>query len=206
MPFVPAPNVVMVEWRCNRNGQRIENRLMIDLLTAPTLALMNQLRVDMWNWWENFHSTVLHSEVQLSEVVVTDMSVQNGNQVVYAPDTTTVGQMGGFALPNEVSMCVSLRSGARGRSARGRWYQLSVSDAQLNGTNTMSPAAPTAICGTMTQLLADITAEGFAPVIVSYQSNGVPRPGGPVYFVIQNATIVDPIVDSMRRRKPGVGS
>jgi len=206
MPFVPAPNIVMCEWRCTRNAQNIENRLMVDALTAPTPAILQGIATLAWDWWENNHANVIHTEVGLREVVTTDLSVQNGNQYTYAPDTTTVGLMGGFALPNEVSMCVSLRTGVRGRSARGRWYQLSVSDAQLNGTNTMSPAAMSAITTSVNALLTTIDNEGYAPVIVSYQSNGVPRPGGPVYFVITTASIVDPILDSMRRRKPGVGS
>jgi len=42
--------------------------------------------------------------------------------------------------------------------------------------------------------------------IVSFFSNGILRPGGPVYFPVINALVVDRVVDSMRRRKPGVGS
>lgn len=206
MPFVPAPNIVQAEWRCTRNGQNIENRMMINLLADPTLTVMNELRVVLWDWWENSHAAVLSSEVALREVVLTDMSEQNGLQVSYAPDTTTVGTLGGFDLPNEVSMCVSLRTGFRGRSARGRWYQLSITDAQLDGTNTMSATAAANITTSISALLAAIAGEGYVASIVSYVSGGVPRPGGPVYFAISGAVITDLILDSMRRRKPGVGS
>jgi hypothetical protein len=206
MPFVPAPNIVMVEWRCTRNNQQIENRLMVDALAAPTPAILQDIAQTAWDWWENNHANVISTEVNLREVVATDLSVQNGGQYTYAPDTTTVGTLGGFDLPNEVSMCVSLRTGSRGRSARGRWYSLSVTDAQLSGTNTMSPAAITALTSSINALLTTLTNAGYAAVIVSYRTNNAPRPGGPVYFVITSATIVDDVLDSMRRRKPGVGS
>jgi len=42
--------------------------------------------------------------------------------------------------------------------------------------------------------------------VVSYISNKVPRPGGPVYFPVVSFQYEDLVVDSMRRRKPGVGT
>jgi len=51
MPFVPAPNIVMVEWRCTRNNQNIENRLMVDMLNEPFVSDMQDLSVVCWNWW-----------------------------------------------------------------------------------------------------------------------------------------------------------
>jgi hypothetical protein len=179
---------------------------MVDMQSQPNLPEMNDLAQTCWNWWENNHAALLVPQVGLREVVVTSLHVQNGPQVTYAPDTTTVGTLGGFALPNEVSMCVSLRTGVRGRSARGRWYMLSISDDQLANTNEIDGAAATAMITSLNALLTAITGGGWVPVIVSYRTNNAPRPGGPVYFVITTATVVDNILDSMRRRKPGVGS
>jgi len=57
------------------------------------------------------------------------------------------------------------------------------------------------------QILIDTLAGAGSPmVIVSYINNKAPRVGGPVYFQVLTALIVDSIVDSMRKRKPGVGT
>lgn len=206
MPFVAAPNIAMIEWRCSRNGQNIENRLMVDMLEEPTAGSLSPLSVLAWNWWENDHATLLSSEVNIREVVCTSLHTQNGPQVTYAPDSTTFGLVGGFELPNEVSLCVSLRSGARGRSARGRWYMLSLTDGQMAGTNDVTAAHATACAVSLTNLITTLTGAGLLPVVVSYRTNNAPRPGGPVYFPITTALVVDTIVDSMKRRKPGVGT
>lgn len=206
MAFVPAPNIIQVEFRCLRNGQQVENRVMVNALTAPTPAILEDVAIEAWNWWENLHAPVLPADVNLREVVTTDMSVQNGAQFTYAPDTTTVGGLGGFALPNEVSLCVSLRSGVRGRSARGRWFMLGLTDAVITGTNSVTPAHASNCAASLNALRTAIEGLGYVIVIVSYITNLEPRPGGPVYFVVTNALVVDNVVDSQRRRKPGIGS
>jgi len=148
----------------------------------------------------------LSTGVGLREVVLTSLHEQNGAQVTYAPDATTTGDLTGVALPNEVSFCVSLRTGNRGRSARGRWYWLSVNQSQMVDDNNLTTQALGDLPGDMNALMAAIEAISFMPVIVSYRTNNAPRVGGPVYFPITNCTAVDSTVDSMKRRKPGVGS
>lgn len=206
MAFVPAPNIAQVEWRCTRNGQQIENRLMVNMLADPTSNMLTALAVTMWDWWENIHAPHISDEVLLREVVVTYLGVANGLQVTYAPDTTTTGVLTVGALPNESAFCVSLRSGLRGRSARGRWYTVSVVFDQMVDANFLTSTAVSDFVADLNALLTEITNSGYLPVIVSYRTNNAPRVGGPVYFIITNATAVDAGVDSMRRRKPGVGS
>lgn len=206
MPFVPAPNICMVEWRCTRNAQNIENRLMVNMLNEPTPNVMSDLSVVCWDWWENDHAEHLSVGVNLRAVVVTSLHVENGPQITYAPDTTTTGDLVGVSLPNEVAFCISLRTPSRGRSARGRWYTVSVNQSQMVDDNNLTAQAVGDFPGDLNALMISIGALSFVPSIVSYISNGVPRPGGPVYFPITNCTAVDAGVDSMRRRKPGVGS
>jgi hypothetical protein len=134
------------------------------------------------------------------------MSAADGDQVTYAPDTTTTGERTSTSLPNEVAVCVSLRTSARGRSARGRFYALSVCNDQMVDNNNLSVVAAGQYVSVVGNLLTRITDAGYQATIVSYRSNNAPRPGGPVYYPITGATLVDNIVDSQRRRKPGVGS
>jgi hypothetical protein len=206
MAFIPAPNVVQVEMRALRNAQNIENRIMIDVLTPPTPTILEQVATICWDWWELMYAIVLSNGVLLRETVATDQSELNGGQFTYAPDTTTTGLRTGLAFPNEVAVCISLRTGSRGRSARGRLYTLSVSANQMVDENNLSSVAAAEIASVGNDLITRITAAGYLPVIVSYVSNKVPRPGGPVYFPITSAVLVDNQVDSMKRRKPGIGN
>ena len=205
MAFVPAPNIVMCEARATMDGQQVENRFMCHSPTAINSAKLEDVAVAVWDWWELTYAGVLTSNVLLREVVATDMGEQNGEQFTYAPDSTTTGTFGGAPLPNEVSLCISLRTGVRGRSARGRYYQLCVGEEGRGSTNTVSTTYAAA-CVAAGQALITALA-GIAPLtIVSYRANNAPRPGGPVYFEVTSAILVDNVLDSMRSRKPGVGT
>jgi len=205
MPFVPAPNIIQIEMRAVRNGAQVENRIMYDMLAPVTPTNLQDVAIAAWNWWENDYADFLSASVNLKEVVCTDLTVHEGAQYTYAPDTTTVGGIVGLALPNEAAFCVSLRTGHRGRSARGRFYTLSVVFDQMADDNFLEPTAAENFRASVGRLMVNLTAEGGLPVIVSYITNNAPRPGGPVYFPITNVTVVDNEIDSMKSRKPGVG-
>ena len=118
MPFVPAPNIVMIEWRYTLFSQQCENRLHVNHFGDPGPTELLGYATTAWNWWENTYAPTVVDDCTLREVVATDIGVQNGEQVVYAPDTTTTGGNLTAPLPNETSYCISLRSSSRGRSAR----------------------------------------------------------------------------------------
>jgi len=206
MTFIPAPNIIMAELRAIRNGQKIENRFHFNNQAAVTPASLATVAQMVWDWAELTYLPLQSSEVTLSSVVTTDLTTLNGAQATYAPDATTVGGVGGFALPNEVSLAVSLRSASRGRSARGRSYIFTISDGQMADTNNVESTFASAIAAAFNTLRATAFTAGKPLTIVSYRSDKVVRPGGPVYFPVTNALVVDTIVDSMKRRKPGIGT
>jgi hypothetical protein len=72
--------------------------------------------------------------------------------------------------------------------------------------NNLSSAAAAEILSVMDSLLTIIGDFGYLPSIVSYVHDNAPRVGGPVYYPITSAILVDTLVDSQKRRKPGVGS
>lgn len=205
MPFIPAPNIIETEFRYNIEGQKCENRVMVDALGPVTPALLESTAILAWNWWELHYGANVGSNVHLVEVLCTDLTTDTGAQFTYAPDTTTTGAKPA-PLPNEVAFCISLRSGSRGRSARGRWFAVSLSGNDRSDPNTLTGAYVSDLVAAMTLLINDLNTAGTPLVIVSYRHAGVIRPGGPVYFPVTSALAVDNIVDSQRRRKPGVGS
>jgi len=206
MAFVAAPNIVMTEFRMILAGQKIENRVMINNEGSPTLSELQGYATLAWDWWENTYAASICTSCLLAGVVTTDMGVQNGQQYTYAPDTTTTGEVATIAMPNETSFCVTLSSGLRGRSARGRWFVAAIPDASRADANNLNATAAEAYRSAIQTLIDAVEALARHIVIVSYVSNKVPRPGGPVYFEVTNATITDTILDSQRRRKPGVGA
>lgn len=205
MPFIPAPNLVMVEVRALLDGQHIENRFNIDVLTAVTPTLVDNVANIVNNWTQATYFDHIPSAVELTEVVATDMSVADGTQVTIAPTGAFVGALTSDPMPNEVTFCISLRSGSRGRSARGRAYVLAITRDAVTGNQLLAARADQHKAD-FQQLVTDITTAGWQLVVASYISGGAPRPGGPVYFPITTALYTDLTVDSMRKRKPGVGA
>jgi len=205
MPFVPAPQIVQTEIRALQAGQKIENRLMVDALAPVTPTILTDIATIVRDWAVNEYFLNVTTNVSLTEVVATDLTTINGGQATVLPAAPTGGSSGNNAMPNEAAFCVSLRSASRGRSARGRFYAFGL-DKGLIEQNNVAATYRSAIVGAVQSLIGELSSNGYALVVVSYISEGAPRPGGPVYFPIVTAVSVDATVDSMRSRKPGVGT
>jgi hypothetical protein len=205
MAFIPAPNIVMAEVLATKDGQKIENRFMIDTLAAVTPTVVDNVANIVNVWAQGTYFDHIVDTVSLRGVQATDMSVANGSQVLIAPEGSVTGAIGGPAMPNEVTLCLQLKTASRGRSARGRCYILGLSRSDVTGENTFWTVRAADLVSDFEALLAAITGQGWALVIVSYIANGAPRVGGPVYFPVTSVAFADLVVDSMRRRKPGIG-
>jgi len=203
MPFVAAPNIVMVEIIGLKDGQIIENRFHVNVFGEPTAGNLGTLNAAVQSWIVSDYLPRLPDEVAITEVRLTSLHEQNAIQLSSPMSVSGSGTTG--AMPNEVTLCVSLRSGFIGRSARGRFYLLGLPKDVMDTENRVLAAYRTAVASALQDLISTIQAAGFAMVIVSYITNGAPRAGGPVYFLVSTAVVTDDIVDSQRRRRPGVG-
>jgi len=204
MPFVAAPNIVMCEILGQKDGQLIENRIMGNVFHAPTMADLTALQTLLTTWINNLYQAYLPADVTVTGLKLT--SQQSINDIQLQTALALVGDVALPSAPNEVTYCISLRSGVSGRSARGRFYWLGLALANIGTTNRVGAAFRTNATAAVQTLIGDFVAAGYAWSIVSYRSNNAPRPGGPVYFSVQTATTTDDIVDSQRRRRPGIGS
>lgn len=206
MAFVPVINTMMVEIRYTLFGQHIENRIMVDNGVTVDADALEAVAIDVWNWAETTLLPDLSDELLLNAVVATDLSASDGPQFTYAPDATTNGSVTGSMLPNEVAFCVSLHSTSRGRSARGRMFLPAIPVSSTSDANNLSTVAAEALVSDVQTLLNTLTTGTRLPIIVSYISDGAPRPGGPVKYPIVSAVATDTLLDSQKRRKPGVGT
>lgn len=205
MPFVAVPNVVEVEVRCLFQGQKIENRFTIDALTTVTDSILDDITNAVSVWAQETYFDNLPNAITLTEVVGTDLSASDGAQHTIVPEGTVTGALADAAMPNEVTFCVSHRTAARGRSARGRSYVLGITKGDCTN-NLLSDARVNAFVSNFNALRTAITDGGWNWVVVSYRHDNAPRPGGPVKYTITNSIAVDNVLDSMRRRKPGNGT
>jgi hypothetical protein len=205
MAFVPAPQIVMAEIRALFAGQKIENRVMIDTLAAVTPAVVDDVANIVDVWAQASYFPVLPSRVVLNSVVATDMSAQDGSQHTITPEATVVGGLAAEVMPNETTFCIGLKSNSRGRSARGRFYVLGLARPDVTD-NDLSAVRANSFVAALDDLIERVSTAGWRLVVVSYVTNNAPRPGGPVYYEIVNATFSDLVVDSMKSRKPGVGT
>lgn len=204
MPFVAAPNIVMCEILAQKDGQNIENRLMVDVFHAPTPADLTTLQTLLTDWCNLTYRTLLPADVTITGLKLTSQQTINDIQLQTA--LALVGTVAVPSAPNEVTYCISLRSGVSGRSARGRFYWLGLALANIATTNRVGALFRTNTTAAVQSLINNISGAGYKWAIVSYRSNNAPRPGGPVYFPLVSATTTDDIVDSQRRRRPGIGS
>lgn len=205
MAFVPAPNVIQVEVRALHDGQKIENRFTIDVLAAVTPGDVVAAADLVSAWAAGTYFPLLPSPVTLTETFAKDLTTAEGSQHSVSPGSVVAGGNGTPSCPNEVSLCISLRTASSGRSARGRAYVLALTRALVDG-NHINSTLKTQLVAAFESLRVSIADAGWLWIVTSYVTGGAPRGGGPVYFPITSVVAVDDIVDSQRRRKPGNGS
>lgn len=205
MPFVAAPNIVEMQFRCTYDLQRTMNRIHINVLTVPTVAICQSLATAGAVWWTNNVTALTVATLGIREVYCKSLAVMNGPEASFSTGFPVVGTLGQSPLPSSTSIAASLRSGLTGRSARGRWFWQGLGETQVDG-NVVTAGTITSIDAALTNLKSAITALGYTWAIVSFYSGGGPRVGGPVYFLVSDILFTDSVVDSQRKRLPGRGS
>jgi len=204
MPFIAAPNVIQCEIRALLDGQKVENRFFVDVFHEPLQSDLDALALAISSSVSTEWVPRMPSTWVCTEFFLRSMHTANSIQSTYPqPAGSFTGTLISPQLPNNVTLCISLRTGNAGRSARGRLYWQALTEAAVTGNEvTTTVGFVTAV----SDLRARILALGYAWIICSCVANGVPRPGGPVYFPVTAVLAVDPVVDSMRRRRPGRGT
>lgn len=204
MPFVPAENVAQVELRQRLDDQRVENTLYF-LKTVPiSIGDLETISDVMRLWWEEALAPQVSLDLTLVEVFVTDLTTDTSPTFSNSPSSPIPGEIAKEALPNNVALCVSFRTAGRGRSSRGRNYVAGLDiDSVLH--NTVDPSRVEGIANAYQDITPRLDGLLFDWVVVSRFSGGVPRSAALVQ-PITSVIVVDPTVDSQRRRLPGRGT
>lgn len=203
MAFVEIPNGVLVEVRWTCEGSKCENTFCVDMLETPSIGNMASLGTVVLGWVNDTYLPMLSENIFCTEVLLTDATLEEGLQ-----QTIPVGVAGSVAteqMANEMSFCVSLRTGSRGRSKRGRWFMPPPLLTDRAGPNNVSTTYLNAAVAALQTLMDAIDTAGFAMSVASRQIDGVKLTVAVVTRYIA-AIAVDSLLDSQRQRKPGNGS
>lgn len=204
MPFVPVQDTVMVELFQRLFGQRIENTLYFKLVAGVGVPEVT----DLWNkllaWWTTSLAVNLSNELTLVGAKITDLTSATSFALDFtAPTPNPAGVVGSPSLPSNVALCVSMRSAGRGRSSRGRNYIPGMTESKTTG-NEVVAATVAGLEASYNGIRSLAFTAPWVHVVVSRFTAGAPRAAG-VVFPVTSCKIVDPFVDSQRRRLTGRG-
>lgn len=205
MPFQPVPNGVKIEIRFSQLGALTENVLHADVSAFSgegVLASVADVVDDIvkTEWLPRMHGTIT-----FLETVVTDLSTEGGESFVLSAGSGFSGGVGGFRLPNEVSIAIRLKASTGGRHGSGRVFWQGLGDSQVTSTNFITSATQTGLLDALQTLIDALNAIGVIVSILSRIADGVQRLEGILYGPV-TPSMYDTTLDSQRRRKPGFGT
>lgn len=203
MAFIPVANCIQANLRLSFDGQEVENVLHFATPGVPTLTELADVAEGVEDWWITNMVTSVPSTVVFREVYATDQTSATGASFTAAGGNGTAGTAGSPAMPNNVTIAMSLRTAFRGRSYRGRIYHIGLTEASIVD-NELTSGAVTALNGIYALLLNSASFGGAELAVASRYLNNAPRVIGVATPVI-SILLADPVVDSQRRRLPGRG-
>lgn len=203
MPFIPLPLGIRVAVEFIKDGSLVVNVHHVTTALPITTVNLTALAMVFRNWWTTTGKAQANAGTALSRVVVTDVSVASGLQVISAPGLPEAGTIAGVDTPSNVALALSWRTGYSGRSFRGRTYFAPLQAGDV-ATNYVSVSRVASIQAAYATLRTNLATAGYPLVIASFYNNGAPRAAGVATPVTE--LIVNTRVDTQRRRLPGVGA
>lgn len=199
MAFIPLPDCWRVSLEFDSLGG---NRAANVFYVRDTLGVMDVGRAETLanvidGWVTTSWAAQASNQWTCRTITVADASDNEG--VSFELTTPTAGTLTSSPLPAQDTITMSLRTGAMGRSNRGRLYHVGlVEDSITDGVLAPSPA--TALTNVYEALRTVLLLDDYEWVVASFQTNGAPRVTG-VARAISTIIITDNKVDRQLRRK-----
>lgn len=204
MPFVPAANTLEARMRYTWGSQLVENTLYFQGSAGVTPALATTLGNNLIGWWNTNFKTPASNLLSLVQVYITDLSTATSFTVSVVTGLPSAGGSAVESLPFNCALCISFRTGNRGRSGRGRNYVPGLTEADQAASVVIASRVSGAVTAYTTLVGAGTFTPGLQFCVVSRFSNHAPR----ISALVQPVTTVlavDSIIDSQRRRLQGRG-
>lgn len=211
LAFQPCPETAEIRLRAQLYGQQVENVWHCRVSTTPTEADLTTIGNTVADWVVGAYSSNQSNDVTFTDVIVTDLNVEAGLQIVHPFDAGITGVVDARVKTNQDTVAISLRTGHSGRSFRGRTYILAVAGTAYVDANHIGTATLNGFVANMTALKTELATAGFPLGVLSRMTGGAkPVPSHKrAAGILTDVTVieaVDNVVDSQNRRLPGRGS
>jgi hypothetical protein len=203
MAFIPIPNCVKAELRLSWDNQEVENVFHFITPAQPTAGDLAAVAEGVEDWWMTNIRPQVPSTVVYREVYATDQTSATGGAFTASGASNSPGTDTGVSVPNNVTIAITLRTGQRGRSYRGRAFHVGLQESQVTN-NAVASSTVTVLQTAYSQLMQSANFGGCILGVASRFQNNAPRLVG-VCTEVTSVVVADNIVDSQRRRLPGRG-
>jgi len=198
MAFIPTPNGIQVKFVAAQNGIPVINVWHVKSESGTGGAALSDVAGLFLDWWRDFVRGGIHASYVLSQVIATDISVEDGEQFILNVATDNVGLITSAPTGAGVALVMSWRTAQIGRSFRGRTYIGGLPNAALVNAQTVDSTYAGGFLTAGVELIDTLAAAGYVLSVLSKVANGVARVAGLLTEII--AVIVNTKVDSQRKR------
>lgn len=200
MAFQPALQCASAVIQQTYGGSIVNNVLNFHLPSVPVQADLDALAAAVDSGWATYAAVssaalnYVNTHVRgLTNAI--DLESDNNTSAGHGIDTSN-------ALPGNVALVVTLRTGHAGRSARGRVYMSGLSeDILFGGPNSVSSSFAAAAVGVIQSIQSAADVAGWQFVVLSRHSGGVLRPSA-TFLPISSIAVRNLFTDSQRNRLP----
>lgn len=204
MAFIPVPDTAEVEVIMELYGQRVENTLYFFKAGGHEAEDLVALGSSIIDWWIERYAAFATSDVQLLEVIVTDLSSDTAPSIAVPAPASTFGEAEPPSAPGNVTFTITFRTAERGRSARGRNYVVGIGESQITGNDVGATYRNLVSLAYNDLLSPGVQPDGEIWSVVSRQQDNIPLSVG-VHRTITSTGFADSAIDSQRRRLRGRG-
>jgi hypothetical protein len=204
MTFIPSSNTSRSVLEYQSEGQILANVLWFAFETAITELILDGLNTALHTFWTSHLKPQIGGSVALQRVISTDQTTSSSPSRELIVSPPEFGTLVGSAMPLNVAICVTLRTGLRGRSFRGRTYLPGRVTSDENTPSSINLTTISNIVSAVSWLLTPANVNGGVWIVASHFTNKLPRPTAIKTPV--SAISIDTPFDSMRRRLIGRGT
>lgn len=197
MTYQRVPHCVEVHLNASQDGVPVVNRWYVDVGHTVTHEDLTGVFAVFDAWVTGSLSDRQVDSLHYETIVVKNVDVENGEELVYVP-TTTQGTQTANPAPNSMAVVASLRTASTGRNYRGRTYIGGLNVGTMSDSTHIDSSTATAYAGVMTDLIDALETATYVLVVASKVLNGVQRAVAVVTEVV--SVIVNTTIDNQRRR------